>query len=115
MLGIIARTGFFSGAATQGGVEFVHKQVDGFVSIPVVHGRNDIRALYFDAALGDKAGHALRLVVIKIDANPVDARFVAEESRDFFGDALLQRRGEVEMDAVGYEFRGEIFGSKEVG
>ena len=96
-------------------VEFVPKQVDGFVSIQGVHGRNDIRALYFNAALGDKAGHALRLVVIKIDANPVDARFVAEESRDFFGDALLQRRGEVEMDAVGYEFRGEIFGSKEVG
>lgn len=98
------------GSAMQEAVEFIHQKVDRLVGIVGGDGRDEVGAADLDVALGDEGGAAAGGVVFYIEADAVDAGFVAEEAIRFAVQGIAHGVGEGEVDASKQELRAGVSG-----
>ncbi len=87
----------------QHAIEFVHEKVDGLVALIGSYGGVEVGAIHRDMPFcGEAVGHILLGIAFQFHAHADDALLVAEETVRLVVDELLQRGGEIEVDA-GYD------------
>lgn len=99
-------------AAVEQAVEFVDEEVGRLVGVFRGDGGEKIRTADLDMPLGHENGAAAGRVVLKVDSDAINPRFVAEEAFGFCAKRVAQGVGESEMDTAKKDLRAGVGGMR---
>lgn len=99
-------------AAVEEAVELIDEKVGGFVGVLGGHGGDQVGASDFNVTLSDEDGAPAAGVVLKIDADAINAGLVAEKAFGLGAERVAEGVGESEVDTAKENLRAGVGGMR---